>query len=144
MSVESNEQVVRRFYDAVFNKGDTAAINELVAPDFADHSPFPGQAPDRDGLSQFVTMFHTPLPDLKIEIDDMFGQNDKVATRWTAHATHRGTFLQIPATGKQVTIKGIDIMRIENGKVVEHWGYQDQLGFVKEIGVLPALAMAAR
>ncbi|HOQ98650.1 MAG TPA: ester cyclase [Anaerolineae bacterium] len=144
MSMEKNQEIVRRFYEAVFNQGNTAAVEELVAPNFVDHSPFPGQAPDRAGLSQFVTTFRTPLPDLKVEVEDTISQGDKIAVRWKARATHKGTFLQIPSTGKQVTISGIDIMRIADGKIVEHWGYQDQLGFVKEIGVLPALAMAGR
>ncbi len=144
MATEKNEQVVRRFYEAAFSQGNPDAVAELVAPDFVDHNPFPGQAPDRDGLKQFIKTFHGPLPDLKVQVDDMISQGDKVVTRWTARATHQGTFLQIPSTGKQVTLTGIDIMRIADGKIVEHWGHQDQLGFVKEIGVLPALAMAGR
>jgi len=144
MATQRNEDVVRRFYEAAFSRGDPNAVNDLVAPDFVDHNPFPGQAPDREGLRQFIRTFHGPLPDLRVEIDDMIAQGDKVVTRWTARATHKGSFLQVPATGKQVTVSGIDIMRIENGKIAEHWGYQDQLGFVKEIGVLPALAMAGR
>jgi len=144
VATQENENVVRRFFEVVFNQGNSAAVNDLVASDFVDHNPFPGQAPNREGLAQFVNMFHTPLPDLKVEIQDMIAQGDKVAVRWQARATHKGTFLQIPSTGKQVTISGLDIMRIADGKIVEHWGFQDQLGFVKEIGVLPALAMAGR
>lgn len=144
MAEQKNQDVVRRFYEAAFNRGDPAAVDDLVAPNFVDHNPFPGQAPDRTGLTQFIKTFHGPLPDLRVQIDDMIAQGDRVVARWTARATHQGTFLQIPSTGKQVTISGIDIMRIADGKIVEHWGYQDQLGFVKEIGVLPALAMAGR
>lgn len=144
MAAQKHEDVVRGFYEAVFNKGDQAALNDLVAADFVDHNPFPGQGPDREGLRQFVQTFRGPLPDLRVEIQDMIAQGDKIAVRWTARATHKGDFLQIPATGKQVTISGIDIMRIADGKIAEHWGHQDQLGFVREIGVLPALAMAGR
>jgi steroid delta-isomerase-like uncharacterized protein len=144
MSTEKNEQIVRRFYEAVFNQGNPGAVEDLVASNFVDHNPFPGQGADRRGLAQFVSTFHTPLPDLRVEIEDIVSQGDKVATRWTASATHKGSFLQIPSTGKQVTIQGIDIMRIADGKIAEHWGFQDQLGFVREIGVLPALAMAGR
>ncbi len=144
MPTQENENVVRGFYEAVFNKADAAAVKEWVAPDFVDHNPFPGQAPDREGLSRFVTLFHAPLPDLRVELEEVIAKDDKVAVRWTARSTHRGGFLGVPATGRGVMLAGMDIIRVANGKVAEHWGYQDQLGAIREIGVLPALGLGGR
>ena len=144
MPRQKNKEIVGTFYWAVLGRGNVAAINDLVAVDFVDHNPFPGQSPGRDGLRQSVRLFHTPFPDIQVSVDDLIAEGDRVAARWTARGTHAGEFLGIAPTGRQVMIKGVDIFRLAGGRIAERWGHQDELGLIQELGVLPALAMTGR
>ena len=127
-------QIVRRLYDDAFGQGKLDLADQIIADGFVDHE-MPGQG--RDAFKQAVTMFRAAFPDIKMTLDDAIVGEDKIAVRFTMTGTHQGEFAGIPATGKRVSIGGIDILRFENGKVVEHWGYSDQIALMQQLGALP-------
>ncbi len=137
MGVAENKALVRRFLDEGFEKGDMAVVDELIAEDAVDHEAPPGLPPGREGIKMFLNMFRSAFSDLRFEIEDEIGEGDLVAQRITIHATHTGDFMGIPATGKRIAVSGIDITRVENGKLVEHWGATDNLGMMQQLGVIP-------
>ena len=136
MQTETNTTVASRWYEEVFNAGNLALIDELFAPNFVDHDPS-NPLPGLEGVRQLVSMYRGAFPDLHLTIDDEITEGDKVVTRFTGRGTHMGPLMGIPPSGKRVTITAIDILRFENGRIAEHWGNQDLLGMMRQIGVIP-------
>ena len=134
---EENKAKFRRMIDEVFTKGNLAVIDELIDPNMIEHSPTPGQEPGLEGLKKLVTEFRTAFPDLRSTVEDLIAEGDKVAGRMTTSGTHQGEFMGIPATNKRVTFSEIHIVRIANGKAVEHWGNSDDLGMMQQLGAIP-------
>jgi steroid delta-isomerase-like uncharacterized protein len=134
---EQNKVICRRFLEEVVNEGNQAVADELVGPDFVDHNPLPGLPPNRDGFKQSFIIFRSVFPDLKYTIEDMIAEGDKVVIRWIATGTQKGELFGIPPTGKHITVAGVDIFRLANGKLVELWLSWDQLGMMQQIGVIP-------
>ncbi len=137
MPIEENKAIVRRWGEEVWGKASLAAIDELFAPNFVFNYPPPGVTPDLEGYKKTVTMLTAPFADIQGSAEDMVAEGDKVAVRWTWRLTHTGEFMGIAATGKQVTITGISILRIVGGKIVEEWGEMDTLGMLQQLGALP-------
>jgi steroid delta-isomerase-like uncharacterized protein len=137
-SAEENTALIRRLNEEFWNAGKAAVFDEVFAPDYVDHSPAPGQAPDREGFRQVAAALRAALPDLSSTIEDLVAEADKVAWRWSLRATHRGPLLGIPATGKPITLTGITINRIADGQIVERWSQVDNLGLLQQLGVIPA------
>ena len=136
MSTEENKANTRRFYEEVWGKGNLDVADELSAENFVDHNPVdPNLPPGIEGFKQMVPMFRTAFPDLQFTIEDMIAEGDKVVSRLTMRATHQGEFMGVPATGKQVTVTGMNISRHANGKYVEDWGNWDALGMLQQFGV---------
>jgi steroid delta-isomerase-like uncharacterized protein len=135
---EENKALVRRFYDEVMSRGNLAAVGELSAPNLIDHNPMPGQAPGPEGIKQVVAMFRAALPDLNVTVDDIIAEGDKVVARTTIRGTHRGEFMGIAPTNKQVTVNSMDLVRIVNGKAAEVWHIEDALGMMQQIGAIPS------
>jgi len=137
MSTEQNKALVHRFFEE-FN---LAVVDELVVPDYIHHDP--GLPPDlqrgREAYKQIVTMFRTGFPDLKVTVEDLVAEGEKVVARWTWRGTNQGEFQGIPPTGKQVTGSGISIHRIAGGKIAEAWVNFDTLGMLQQLGVIPAM-----
>jgi len=130
--------VVKRIYDEIFNAGHLDLIDELVAPDFIEHEGVPGiEATGVEALRQFATMFRTGFPDIQIQAQDFVSENEKVVVRLTIKGTHQGEFMGLPPTGKKINISGIDIVRVVDGKLAEHWGSTDNLGMMEQLGALP-------
>jgi steroid delta-isomerase-like uncharacterized protein len=138
MSVEENKALVRRFYEEI-DKGNMAAMDELVAEDYINHHPppFPGLAPGREGLKQAFKIFWEATPGHH-EIEDQVAEGDKVVTRLTAYGTHERDLPGIPATGKKMQMTAIAIHRIADGKIGEHWSNTDELGLLQQLEVVPA------
>ncbi len=134
---DGNKEIARRFYDAI-NAGRLEIIDEVIADSYVEHEEFPGLAGGREGLRQFFQMFRTAFPDLTMTIEDMVAEGDKVFIRATMKGTHKGEFMGIPATGKQIIIPNGDFTRFEGRKVVEHWGVIDTGKMMQQLGVLPA------
>jgi steroid delta-isomerase-like uncharacterized protein len=137
MSTEENKALVRRFVDEAQSRGNVDAIDELCSPEFVNHSAPPGVPSNREGIKQVTAMFRQAFPDSYFTVEDMVAEGDKVATRKTFHGTHQGEFMGISPTGHQVSIGLIDIVRIADGKVVEHLSMGDNLGMMQQLGVIP-------
>ena len=110
----------------------------MFAADFVNRSPAPGQAHDREGLTQFNLAIRAAFPDLTVTIDDLIAEGDKVVWRWSARGTQRGELMGIPPTGREVTLTGISIDRLAGGQIVERWGEIDNLGLLQQLGAIPA------
>lgn len=137
MSVEANKQLSRRWWDEVFNQGNLATVDHL-APAVLSHMHSPG--PDREGAEAFkqvVQHLRTAFPDLHITVDDIFGEGDKVVTRWTFTGTHRGEYFGIPSTSKEVMVTGMSVDRFAEGKLVESWNEWDGRGLERQLRSMP-------
>ncbi|MDQ5823153.1 MAG: ester cyclase [Chloroflexota bacterium] len=140
MSLEENKALVRRLIEEDLNLTNLTAANEIIAEDFFDHTNPPGMQHGLDGHKQIVALFSRSFPDLKWTINDMIAEGDKVAIRVSMEATHLGDFFGIPPTGNRVMVEGIHVLRCANGKIAEHWGNNDDMGLMRQLGVVPATA----
>ena len=139
MSTEQNKALVRQMVEEVFNRGNTSVVDKFMAPDFVEREELPPGIPrGREGVEQMVTMFRSAFPDFKFTIDDLVAEGDKVVIRSTWSGTHKGEFMGIPPTGKRVSFGVIDILRMAEGKCVEHWGQMDSMGLMQQLGAIPA------
>jgi predicted SnoaL-like aldol condensation-catalyzing enzyme len=137
LSAEDNKALVRRFVVEVQSGGKVDLIDEICSPEFVNHSTPPGIPPDREGIKILTAMFRGAFPDSYFTVEDMVAEGDKVATRKTFHGTHEGEFMGIPPSGRAVSMGLIDIVRISDGRVVEHWSMGDTLGMMQQLGVIP-------
>ena len=137
MSAEDNKALVRRFVDEVQSGGNIDLIDEVCSPGFVNHSAPPEIPADREGLKILTAMFRGAFPDSHFTIENMVAEGDKVATRKTFHGTHGGDFMGMPPTGRVVSMGLIDIVRVSDGRVVEHWAMGDSLGLMQQLGVIP-------
>ncbi len=138
MSTEQNKQVVLKLYE-LLNNGDAESVGELVAQEYVEHDPLPGQGNGRDGVVDRFSMIVGGLAP-HFTVEDVVAEDDKVVVRWTNAGTHVAEFAGIPATGRSFTIGGIDIYRVANGSICEHWHVIDQLSMLGQMGLLPAPA----
>ena len=134
---ERNKSVIRLFVEEVQNKKDWAVYDELNDPEFVNHSAPPGIPSDREGGKIYLGAFLNAFPDSHFTIDDMIAEGDQVVTKKTFTGTHTAEFVGIPPTGKRVTLQFVDIMRVRDGRIVEHWLSMDQLSFMQQLGVIP-------
>jgi predicted ester cyclase len=144
MSTEEQKDRVRHVVDETYSKGNLDVMDEFWAADLVYHHP---PLPDFKGLEatkQFVIGFRKAFSDIQFTIDDLIVEGDMGAMRWSIQATHAGPSpaLAIPATGKRVTLKGLAMWRMVNGKGVEMWNYPDMLGLMQQLGVGPATGKA--
>jgi steroid delta-isomerase-like uncharacterized protein len=139
MSTEENKALIRRFYEEVFNNRNLAALDAFYAPDHIDHTLPPGLPIGPEGTKQAIAIMLEGFPDLRITIEDMIAEGDKVVIRFTTHGTQQGTLGGIPPTSKQVAVSTIEITRIAGGKIVEDWGLDDRLGMLQQLGLVPAM-----
>ena len=134
---EANKALIRRFVETVQNQHNINAFEEFFAPSFVNYDPLPGLPGTLAGAKQLHRMLFAAFPDLKMTIHDQAAEGDKVWTRKTGSGTHQGELFGIPATGKQVSWKVIDIMTIRNGQVTEHWVVADVMGLMQQLGAIP-------
>jgi steroid delta-isomerase-like uncharacterized protein len=134
---EANKAALRRLIDEAFTKGNLAVVDELIANDFVDHSPPPNTSPDKAGLKEIVKLLRGAFPDLKLTIVDAIAEGDKVAIRLVSRGTHKGDFLGIAPTGRSINVNEQHFVRFAGGKIVEHWGVEDNLGMMQQLGVVP-------
>ncbi len=137
--VTANKQLVNDFIQALFTKGDLDAVDRYLDPNLINHDPpFPGAPTGREGMRHAAARFRTALPDWHSEIDELVAEGDLVVERFTASGTHRGELMGVPPTGKTLVLQGIQIFRIENDKIVERWGRLDEVGLLRQLGLVPA------
>jgi steroid delta-isomerase-like uncharacterized protein len=127
---------VRRLYD-LLSAGDVDGFAEFLADDFVEHEETPGLAPTKEGVKTFFRMYIAAFPDLRLNVEDVLASGDKVVARLRATGTHQGEFMGIPATGKRVDVQLIDIFRLGDGLVHEHWGVIDAQAMMQQLGVVP-------
>ena len=139
MSAVDNKALVRRFVDEVQSGGNIDLIDEICSPELVNHSAPPRIPADREGIKIVTAMFRGAFPDSYFIIEDMVAEGDKVVTRKTFHGTHEGEFMGIPPSGRAVSMGLIDIVRVSEGRVVEHWAMGDSLGLMQQLGVIPQL-----
>ncbi len=135
---EHNKRLVRHAVEDVWNRGNFAVVDELVASDVVIHASSEIHGPE--GIKQFFAMLRQAFPDLHVTIEDQIAEGDRVATRWTARGTHTGAFQGMPPTGTPCRFTGIAIDRIANDKTVECWTNADELGLLHQLGALPTPA----
>lgn len=134
---EQIKELVRRFV-AGLNEGNLDIFDELLAPDFVDHTPLPGVSPTREGWKGAFPTERAAFPDLHFHIKDLIADGDRVVVRSKGVGTHQGQFMSIPATGKEVNVDNITIFRIADGQIIARWTVFDALGMMVQLGALPA------
>lgn len=133
MSIEENKQIVRR-YQECYNSNNLDSLDEVIAFDVLMPKIMPDMPSGLEGAKQVHRTTLLGMPDFRTEILDLFAEGDRVAARVLMTGTHTGNFYGIPATEKRVEFTGMYIVRIENGKIVEHWGEEDSLSLLKQLG----------
>ena len=134
MSAE-NKAIMQRLIEE-FNRGNDEIYDELVSPDYVNHTDPPGPMATREGWKQKAAMFHKAFPDLHVEIDQIIAEGDLVVTAITSTGTHQGEVMGIPATGKKVSVRGVHINKIVDGKIVARWELTDMMGLMVQLGVV--------
>ena len=135
MSPEENKVIVRHYLETAWNKKDPTIIDDLVADDFVQHAQ--NVQPGREGVKNFFRMLYGGFPDAHFTLENIMAEGNQVATRFTVRGTHQGPFLGIPATGKSMTLTGMALLELRDGKIVANWNELDMLGALQQLGVIP-------
>ncbi len=139
MSAEKNKAIVRRFVEEVQSQHNLDVLDEVFSPQMVDHSQI-ANPPNREGTRQMFAMMFAAFPDFTATIQDQVAEGDKVVTRKTFQGTHQGDYMGIPPTGKEISFEVIEILRLKDGKVTDHWAVGDVMKMMQQLGVLPAMA----
>jgi len=131
-----NKALVHRWVEEVWNQGNMMAINEVVAAGIVQHVPPLADLQGIDVLKQYVAMQRAAIPDGRFSEDELIEEGDKVVIRWTYRGTHKGEFWGVAGTGLPLEATGTSTLRIAHGKVAEHWGYWDSLGWMQRVGAV--------
>jgi steroid delta-isomerase-like uncharacterized protein len=132
-----NKELLRRFFEELFNRGNLDVADEIVGTNYLNHDAVPGEAPGRAGLKAFVVYLRTAFPDIHFTVEDLIAEDDKVVTRWSVTGTQKGEFAGVPATGKSVHVSAINIHRLSDGQIHEAWLNFDALGMMQQLGAIP-------
>ena len=135
MSIEANKEIVRR-YQEIYNSNQLDRLSEVLSEDLLTPKIMPGIPQGIEGAKVAHQMMVAGFPDYQTVIDELIAEGDKVVARITMTGTNTGTFMGIPPTGKFISFTGIYIARIANGKIVEHWGEEDGVSLLGQLGVL--------
>lgn len=131
MSVEENKVLAMRFYDEILNGRKMDVADEILAQHYIDHS---ATAPGLENFKLYFLMITSVFPDIKVTVEDLFADDDKVAARLTIRGTQSGSFRGFPERGGQATWSGMDIIQVSNGKIVERWSERDFLHMLVQLG----------
>jgi steroid delta-isomerase-like uncharacterized protein len=134
MSEEENKEIVRHFFEEGPSKGNLAAANELLSPDFTMHIPLP-TSQGIEGINEVIITCRAAFEHLNVTVEDLIAEGDKVVARFTARGIHKGNFMNLPPTGRQITMGGIEIFRLKDGKIAELWGEVNLLGMMQQLGI---------
>lgn len=139
MAHHQYKAIVRRVNEEAFSAdGDLAVIDEFVAADLVDHTAPPHLQHGNQSLKRLAQLWRTAFPDLKVTVHDIVAEDDLVVIAWSGGGTHLGDLMGIPPTGKQGFMAGITFNRMRDGRIVERWGNNDQLGLFIQLGLVPA------
>ncbi len=137
MSIEESKQLIRRFYTEVVDGGDYSNLDKFVATDYLDHNAAEVNGRGPEVVRTHLEAIRMTLPDFTIQIEDVFAEGDHVITRVSGRGTHLGEWMGIKPTGREVRLKGINIDRVDRGRIAEHWGEADTIGMLAQMGVDP-------
>jgi predicted ester cyclase len=142
MSTDASKAVVRRLFEDILSDGELDVADEIIAAGYQDSGPVavPGIPPGPEGMKMFATGYRTAFPDIHFTIEEQIAEGDVVVTRWTSTATHTGELDEIPPSNNAVNCSGVSIDRVVDGKMVEGWGVFDELGMLRQMGVIPSEA----
>ncbi|NMH92478.1 ester cyclase [Pseudonocardia bannensis] len=136
--ITRNKQLVEAFIQELFSKGDLDAVDRYLDPDFVNHDPpFPGAPDGPEGMRQAAAMFRRALPDWHSEVNQLVAEDDIVVERFTAGGTHRGELMGAQPTGRTIVLAGVNMFRIDGDRILERWGRLDELGLLRQLGLLP-------
>ncbi|MBM4258454.1 MAG: ester cyclase [Deltaproteobacteria bacterium] len=119
-SSDNSKSLVRRWVTEVWNKGNLAVANDVFAPTYFHRTPA-ATFPNLEAFLQMISDFRVAVPDTQVAVQDLFAEDDKVVFRWVLTGTHRGTLFGIAPTNRAISLSGMTIQRVENGKIVEAW-----------------------
>ncbi len=137
----SNTTLATRFFVDMIGKADWSVADEILSPDVVMHHPSsPAPVAGKASVTGFLNAFRAGFPDMNMQVENAFGEGDQIAVRWKMSGTHTADLFGIPPSGKSVTVKGISVLRIANGVVVEDWVAEDSLGLMVQLGLVPAMA----
>ena len=143
--ITANKQLVAAFIQELFTKGDLDAVDRYLAPAMINHDPpFPGAPDGREGMRQAAAMYRKALPDWHSDVDELVAEGDIVVERFTASGTQRGTLMGVAGTNQRLVLKGIQMFRVEHDQIVERWGRLDEMGVLRQLGLVPAEGHATR
>jgi steroid delta-isomerase-like uncharacterized protein len=139
MTLAANKAVVQRLYTDIFNGDDPDALAELVAPTYVGYDPPDASHPMRgpESLRQSAARMRVAFPDCRFAVDELLAEGERVAARVTLTGTHTGAFFDLAPTGKRLAITGTVVYRLEGGEIVASWGNWDNLGLMRQLGLLP-------
>ena len=133
-----NEAVVKRWWEELWNQGNLAVADEIVAPSFTDHDPAsPWVPPGIDGCKTLVSGYRAVFPDIHFTIESQVASGDRIVSHWRCRGTHKGELMGIAATGKTIEVEGISILHLENGRIRHQTTVWDALGLLRQIGAVP-------
>jgi len=132
-----NKAVIRTFVEEVINQGRLERADDLVAVDFIELDPLPGQRQGREGLKEIIAVIRTAFPDIHWVMEEMVAEDELVFSRFTWSGTHRGTFFGIPATGRQVNVSGMVLDRVAAGRMAESRILMNSMAMMQQLGVIP-------
>ena len=139
MSTDANKVLVRRLWEEVFNKRNLAVADEVVAPDAINYEALPGMTREGpESVKQILHLLTAAFPDHHTTLEEMIAEGDQVVVRTTFSGTHQGAFMGVPPTGKPFSQAQIHIVRIVDGKAVEHRAVRDDMSMMQQLGVIPA------
>jgi steroid delta-isomerase-like uncharacterized protein len=134
---DDNKALVKEFIDRLFTAGDLSVLDELAAPGYVDHDPPFGGTGTVDGWRAMASMIRDAFPDWHSDLHALYMEDDIVVERFTASGTHRAEIFGVPPSGAVYTLAGINVFRVHDGKIVERWGRVDELGMLRQLGVVP-------
>ena len=135
---EAAKAVIRRNTDEVQGGGNWALFDELFDDKFLDHTPQPNCTPDKAGALGLYKKLRAAFPDFRAEIHWQRADGDVITTYKTYHGTHQGDFLGVPATGREIHFETVDAMRVQRGRITEHWGVANLFSVLQQLGAWPA------
>jgi steroid delta-isomerase-like uncharacterized protein len=137
-TLQTNKDVARRLADEVFSNGNMRTFDEIFDDAYVNHTmPVPGMPGTKDGFKQLVLATRAAFPDVRVDVKHIVAEEDFVVFHDVVHATHRAVFLGIAPTGRRIAVSVMDFYRFEGGRIVEHWANFDQVGILRQLGVLP-------
>ena len=137
MSTDQNKKIVQQLFNDAINARNLSVADEVIAPGFVNHGmQSPTNGPE--GFIQVIQQFTNSFPDMKVQLEEVIAEGETVATRGSWKGTHKGNFMGIPATDKQVHVSYIDIWKVRDGKCVENWVQMDMVGLMQQLGAIPS------